>query len=229
MLRREGRPVNGKRVRRLMAEMDLQGKAPARRRTTDSRHDFPRYPNLVEGLEATRPDQIWVADITYVRLREEFVYLAVLMDVFTRRVRGWKLGRSLGPGAHPGGPEASDAARPPARGPPLRLGGAVRGHRLHRPAGRPGRGDQHGGRRQAGGERVRRAPDADDPGGGDRPVRVPGLRRCVRPARSVPGRRVQPEADPLVAGLPDPGRVRAAMAQGAEKSWPCNNKGTSGA
>src|SRR5262249_3902744 len=69
-----------------------------RRRTTDSRHNFPRYPNLVERLEVIRPDQLWVADITYVRLREEFVYLAILMDVFTRRVRGWELGRSLDQG-----------------------------------------------------------------------------------------------------------------------------------
>ena len=82
-----------------MAEMGLQGKAPVRRqRTTDSRYDFPRYPNLVVGLVVTRPDQVWVADITYVRLREEFVYLAVLMDVFTRRVRGWELGRNLDQG-----------------------------------------------------------------------------------------------------------------------------------
>ena len=96
MLRREGRAVNGKRVRRVMAELGLQGKAPARRvRTTDSRHGFPRYPNLVEGLVVRRPEQVWVADITYVRLRDEFVYLAVLMDVFTRRIRGWQLGRSL--------------------------------------------------------------------------------------------------------------------------------------
>ena len=82
-----------------MAEMGLRGKAPTRRRrTTDSRHDFPRYPNLVERLELSRPDQVWVADITYVRLREEFVYLAVVMDVFTRRVRGWELGRGLDQG-----------------------------------------------------------------------------------------------------------------------------------
>jgi transposase InsO family protein len=102
MLRREGWSVNGKRVRRLMAEMGPQGKAPVRRRrTTDSRHGFPRYPNLVEGLEVTRPDHVWVADITSVRLREEFVYLAVLMDVFTRRVRGWELGRSLDQGLTP--------------------------------------------------------------------------------------------------------------------------------
>jgi transposase InsO family protein len=79
-----------------MAEMGLQGKAPVRRRrTTDSRHAFPRYPNLVASLKVTRPDQVWVADITYVKLREEFVYLAVLIDVFTRRVRGWELECSL--------------------------------------------------------------------------------------------------------------------------------------
>jgi putative transposase len=96
MLHRQGHPVNAKRVRRLMHEMGLSGEAPARRpRTTDSDHAFPRYPNLVEGLEVTRPEQVWVADITYIRLRKEFVYLAVLMDVFTRCIRGWHLGRSL--------------------------------------------------------------------------------------------------------------------------------------
>ena len=96
MLRRAGWAVNGKRVRRVMAELGLAGQAPARRvRTTDSAHAFPRHPNLVEGLTVERPDQVWVADITYVRLRDEFVYLAVVMDVFTRRVRGWELGRGL--------------------------------------------------------------------------------------------------------------------------------------
>jgi putative transposase len=99
LLRREGWRANGKRVRRLMAELGLRGKAPARRvRTTDSAHAFPRYPNLVAGLEVSRPDQVWVADVTYVRLRSEFVYLAVVMDVFTRCVRGWELGRSLDQG-----------------------------------------------------------------------------------------------------------------------------------
>jgi putative transposase len=82
-----------------MHELGIGGEAPERRpRTTDSSHPYPRFPNLVEGLEVTRPDQVWVADITYVRLREEFVYLAVVMDVFTRRVRGWELGRSLDQG-----------------------------------------------------------------------------------------------------------------------------------
>ena len=96
MLRREGHEVNGKRVRRLMHELGIAGQPPARGpRTTDSDHDFPRYPNLVGGLEVVRPDQVWVADITYIRLSQEFVYLAVLMDVFTRAIRGWNLDRSL--------------------------------------------------------------------------------------------------------------------------------------
>ena len=96
LLRREGRAVNGKRVRRVMAELGLRGRPPARRvRTTDSAHAFPRYPNLVAGLEVVRPDQVWVADITYIRLRRDFVYLAVIMDVFTRLIRGWHLGRGL--------------------------------------------------------------------------------------------------------------------------------------
>jgi transposase InsO family protein len=96
LLRREGWTVNSKRVRRLMAELALLGRSPVRRtRTTNSNHDFPRFPNLVEHLEVVRPDQVWVADITYIRLQRDFVYLAVIMDVFTRSIRGWQLGRSL--------------------------------------------------------------------------------------------------------------------------------------
>jgi transposase InsO family protein len=96
LLRREGHPVNGKRVRRLMAELGIRGRRPVRRkRTTDSNHGFPRYPNLVADLAVERPEQVWVADLTYIRLRQEFVYLAVVMDVFTRLVRGWQLGTSL--------------------------------------------------------------------------------------------------------------------------------------
>jgi transposase InsO family protein len=96
MLRRDGWAVNAKRVRRVMRDLGLAAGAPPRRvRTTDSNHPFPRYPNLVADLSVTRPDQVWVADITYVRVRAEFVYLAVLMDVFTRVIRGWELSRSL--------------------------------------------------------------------------------------------------------------------------------------
>ena len=99
MMRRLGWPVNGKRVRRWMDELGIHGAAPVRKkRTTNSNHAFPRYPNLVKDLEITRPDQIWVADITYIRLRREFVYLAILMDVFTRSIRGWHLSRGLDQG-----------------------------------------------------------------------------------------------------------------------------------
>ena len=98
-LQREGHVVNSKLVRKLMHELGIVGKAPERRpRTTDSGHAYPRYPNLVESLEVTRPDEVWVADITYIRLRKEFVYLAVLMDVHTRCIRGWHLGRGLDQG-----------------------------------------------------------------------------------------------------------------------------------
>jgi transposase InsO family protein len=96
MLKRRGHAVNTKRVRRLMHELGIAGEAPRRvPRTTDSDHAYPRFANLVEGLEVERPDQVWVADITYVRLKEEFIYLAVIMDVFTRTIRGWHLGRGL--------------------------------------------------------------------------------------------------------------------------------------
>jgi len=95
-LRRQEWLVNHKRVQRLMRLMGLQAKTKRkRRRTTNSEHDFPRYPNLVQDLEIVRPEQIWVSDITYVCLRYAFVYLAVIMDVFTRGIRGWHLGRGL--------------------------------------------------------------------------------------------------------------------------------------
>lgn len=95
-LRRQGLVLNTKRVRRLMRALGLaQRRRPRRRRTTHSRHPFPRYPNLVVGLRIVRPDRVWVADITYVRLACAFVYLAVLMDVCTRAIRGWHLSRQL--------------------------------------------------------------------------------------------------------------------------------------
>ncbi len=78
MMRRLDWPVNAKRVRRWMAELGINGTPPPRgRRTTNSNHAFPRFPNLVEILVISRPDHVWVADITYIRLGREFIYLAV--------------------------------------------------------------------------------------------------------------------------------------------------------
>ena len=88
--------VNRKQVRRLMATMGLlRPTQPRKQATTNSQHPYPRYPNLVEGLPITHPDQVWVCDLTYVHFRQDFIYLAVIMDVFTRSIRGWHLSRSL--------------------------------------------------------------------------------------------------------------------------------------
>ena len=92
-LRREGKIVNAKRVLRLMREDNLLclRTSPFVPRTTDSRHGFAIVPNLIRGLVPTGVDQIWVADITYVRLGEAFIYLAVVLDAFSRKVIGWAL------------------------------------------------------------------------------------------------------------------------------------------
>jgi putative transposase len=87
--------INHKRVLRLMQEHDLVQAARRRVRTTNSNHHYGRYPNLVKGLDVVRPDQVWCGDITYIRLQRQFVYLAILIDVYTRSIRGWHLGRSL--------------------------------------------------------------------------------------------------------------------------------------
>jgi transposase InsO family protein len=97
-LRREPhRLVMGrKRVRRIMGEMGLlRHQHPRPRRTTNSQHRFGRFPNLVAAREATAPDEIWVSDSTYIRLGDGFIYLAVILDVYTRDIRGWHLGRTL--------------------------------------------------------------------------------------------------------------------------------------
>ncbi len=81
----------------LMRELGLAGKRkPRQGRGTDSQHGHRRYPNLVKGVRALGPNQIWVADISYIRLRSDFIYLALVMDVFTRAVRGWHLSWSCG-------------------------------------------------------------------------------------------------------------------------------------
>jgi transposase InsO family protein len=95
MMKRLDWPVNSKRVRRWMDELHLHVATVRTPRTTNSRHALPRFPNLVQDLEILGPDHVWVADITYIRLRRDFVYLAILMDVFTRSIRGWHLSRGL--------------------------------------------------------------------------------------------------------------------------------------
>lgn len=95
-LEQKGLTVNKKRIRRVMREYGL---FPEIRRayvaTTDSRHGFAVYPNLIKSIEVNGPNQVWVADITYIRIATCFVYLAVILDLFSRKVVGWAISRSL--------------------------------------------------------------------------------------------------------------------------------------
>ena len=95
-LQRRGWEVNRKRAQRLMREDNL---LCLRKRkfvvTTDSQHGLAVYPNLASSMVVTGVDQLWVADITYIRLEEEFVYLAVILDAYSRRVIGWELDQTL--------------------------------------------------------------------------------------------------------------------------------------
>jgi putative transposase len=116
-LKAEGERVNRKRVARIMRERDLRVR-PKRRFvvTTDSDHDGPIFPNLAKDLTPTGPDQLWAADLTYIRIQTGFVYLAVILDAWSRRVVGWALGRRIDTDLAVAALEAALAAREPPPG-----------------------------------------------------------------------------------------------------------------
>jgi len=96
LTRHYGLEVNHKRIRRVMHKFDLLRRIKRRFiRTTDSKHKFRVYPNLLKGREVTGLNQVWVADITYIRILTGFVFLAVILDVFSRRVVGWALSKLI--------------------------------------------------------------------------------------------------------------------------------------
>ena len=97
LLKRSGWAINHKRVARIRREDNLLcvSAKTFRPATTDSRHRFLVYPNLARWLVPTTVNQLWVADITYIRLSEEFIYLAVILDAFSRRVVGWAVASHL--------------------------------------------------------------------------------------------------------------------------------------
>jgi transposase InsO family protein len=116
-LRRRGFPVNHKRVARLMKEDNLLAVQPKSFvLTTDSKHDCEVFLNVAARMKLTGLDQLWVADITYIRLQGEFVYLAVILDGFSRKVIGWALDRTLTARLAIQALQASLAARQPAPG-----------------------------------------------------------------------------------------------------------------
>ena len=115
-LRRRGMLVNHKRVARIMREDNLLAVQPrAFVVTTDSDHELEVYLNLARRMKLTGINQLWVADITYIRLQQEFVYLAVILDAFSRKVVGWALDRTLRPGCRSrrwSRPSRNDSRRP---------------------------------------------------------------------------------------------------------------------
>jgi transposase InsO family protein len=116
-LRRQSLLVNHKRVARLMREDNLLAVQPrAFAVTTDSQHQLEVYLNLAKRLQLTGLNQLWVADITYIRLRSEFVYLAVLLDAFSRKVVGWELDRTLATRLAKAALEKAIASRQPSPG-----------------------------------------------------------------------------------------------------------------
>jgi len=95
-LQNEELVINHKRVLRLMRESDLLCRAKRKRtNTTNSKHPFPRYPNLIKDLVVSGMNQVWLADITYIRIRNGFVYLAAVLDAYSRRVIGYAISTSL--------------------------------------------------------------------------------------------------------------------------------------
>jgi len=95
-LKREGYQVGETRTRRLLRGLEHSCKAgKVRISTTNSKHDLPRYPNRIKHLEITQANQVWVADITYIRLGRKFIYLAIILDAYSRGIRGWHLSRNL--------------------------------------------------------------------------------------------------------------------------------------
>lgn len=95
-LQREGWVINHKKVLRLMRENDLLCRLRRKRvMTTDSKHRFPRYPNLIKRMTVKRLNQVWLADITYIRIRSGFVYLAAVLDAYSRRAIGHAISTSL--------------------------------------------------------------------------------------------------------------------------------------
>ena len=95
-LKRRGQKVNKKRVRRVMKKFGLRPIAwRTFVRTTDSRHALPVYPNLAKNRQVRAVNQVWVADITYIRIRSSFVYLAAILDLYSRRVVGWAISKRI--------------------------------------------------------------------------------------------------------------------------------------
>ena len=98
-LKYRGCHVNHKKVLRIMRESDLLCRVKRKKvKTTNSKHRFPRYPNLIKGMVIDRLNQVWISDITYIRIRTGFVYLAAILDAYSRKVIGYAVSTALDTG-----------------------------------------------------------------------------------------------------------------------------------
>jgi len=116
-LKRDGLGVNHKKVLRIMKESDLLCRVRRRRvKTTNSRHRFLRYPNLIKAMVISNLNQVWLSDITYIRIQTGFVYLATILDAFSRKVIGYAISTTLDTALTLQALKMAIARRPPGPG-----------------------------------------------------------------------------------------------------------------
>ena len=210
-LRRQGWTVNPKRVYRLMREDNL---LCVRRRkfvvTTDSNHGRRIYPNLARELVLSGVNQLWIADLTYIRLREEFVFLAAILDAFSRRVIGWALDRTLNDELTLTALRMALAQRAPLPG---LVHHSDRGSQYasgdYTALLKPTSSHQHVAQGKPLGQRRLRVVHEDAEVRRGLPQRVSRSGRGPRLDRRVPGKDLQPETPALGAGLRAARRVRS--------------------
>ena len=219
-LRERGWKVNPKRVYRLMREDNL---LCVRKRkfvvTTDSNHTRKVYPNLARDMILTAINQLWRADITYIRLRDEFVFLAVILDAYSRRVIGWALDRTMEDSLTLTALRMALVAprRRTRPGASFRPRLAVRQQRLHGSAQSQRHRNQHVAQRQPVGQRGLRVvhEDAEVRRGAAQRIPRPGRRSRVHPR--VPRKDLQPKTAAFGARLHAAGRVRRAKEAAARQ------------
>ena len=212
-LRHQGVVVNGKKLRRLMREHGLQ---PKRRRryvvTTDSNHAGPVYPDLAKDLVPDRANQLWVADLTYVSIPGSFVYLAAILDAWSRKVVGYAISRSMDARIAVAALKAAIRTRAPPvgcihhsdRGSPICVGN------LSRAAGHawPDRLDES--TRQPIRQRQGGKLHENAQGRGRLPRRLRDVRRCHRRPSEVYRRGLQQQTPTFRTRLSQPGAVRGS-------------------
>ena len=212
-LRRRGMPVNHKRVMRIMGEDNLLAvRMRAFVVTTNSHHEFEVHLNLAGRMKLTGINQLWVADITYIRLKWEFVYLAVILDAFSRKVVGWELGKTLAVRLALAALNKALVERKPGPGlgAPFRSRAAVRVQRVCKRAQGAPDDPQH----ESAGESIRQCElrelheNLETRRNLRKPIRRPWAHACEH--RRIHRAVLQSAAAALGIGLPSSGRIRTA-------------------